>query len=135
MTFMKLKRSFFFFAITGLLLTSCADMKQSPQYNVLKEDKEYKTIRYTNKSESLVKKAKMAVNEGNFDLAETSLERAIRKEPYNGWLWFELASVNYARGDYGQTLQLCKKSLSLAQSDKILQNENQQLMKQANKKE
>ena len=133
MTFTAVNRSILFLAITALLATGCADMQQSSQQDVLRDDKEYKAISDKNKSVSLVQKSKKALKGGDFDLAETLLERAIRKDPYNGWLWFELASVNYERGDYDHTLQLCRKSLSLAQNNQSLQNKNRQLMKQANK--
>lgn len=135
MTFTAVNRSILFLAITALLATGCADMQQSSQQDVLRDDKEYKAISDKNKSVSLVQKSKKALKRGDFDLAETLLERAIRKDPYNGWLWFELASVNYERGDYDHTLQLCRKSLSLAQNYPALQNKNRQLMKQVNKKE
>lgn len=133
MTFTAANRSLVFFAVTGLLLvTGCADMQQSSQQNVLENNKEYQAISDKNQSASLVQKSKKALKAGDFDLAETLLERAIRKDPYNGWLWFELASVNYDRGDFDHTLQLCKKSLSLAQNDTALQKKNRQLMKRTN---
>lgn len=134
MTFTAVNRSLLFVTIIGVLVTGCADMKQSSQQEVLRDDKQYKTIIDKNKSNSLVQKSNSALKKGDFDLAETLLERAIRKDPYNGWLWFELASVNYERGDYNHTLQLCSKSLSLAQNDQSLQIKIQQLMKQANTK-
>ena len=126
------KNAFVFIAITGLLITGCADMRQGVSHPVPSKDPSTTLIEGNYKSVSLVKKAKQALKAENFDLAESLLERAIRKDPYNGWLWFDLATVNYERGDLDHMLQLCKKSLSLAQNDTALQNSNRQLMQQTN---
>ncbi|WP_319548051.1 tetratricopeptide repeat protein [Desulfogranum marinum] len=127
--------SFILMAFTALLVTGCADMQQGVPQAVPQKEISYSVTAKNYTSLSLVKKSKKALNAGDFDLAESLLERAIRKNPYNGWLWLDLAIVSYERGDYDQTLQLCKKSVSLAQNDRDLQNKNQQLMQQAYKKE
>lgn len=130
-----IKNSFVLIAVTALLATGCADMQQGSPRAVPLKDISYTVTDKNYTSLSIVKKSKKALEAGNFDLAESLLERAIRKNPYNGWLWLDLAIVNYERGDYDQTLQLCKKSLSLAQNDRDLKNKNLQLMQLANTKE
>lgn len=110
-------------------------MQQGVPQAVPQKEISYSVTAKNYTSLSLVKKSKKALKAGDFDLAESLLERAIRKNPYNGWLWLDLAIVSYERGDYDQTLQLCKKSISLAQNDRDLQKKNQQLMQQAYKKE
>lgn len=127
--------SFILMAFTALLVTGCADMQQGVPQAVPQKEISYSVTAKNYTSLSLVKKSKKALKAGDFDLAESLLERAIRKNPYNGWLWLDLAIVSYERGDYDQTLQLCKKSISLAQNDRDLQKKNQQLMQQAYKKE
>lgn len=127
--------SFILMAFTALLVTGCADMQQGVPQAVPQKEISYSVTAKNYTSLSLVKKSKKALKAGDFDLAESLLERAIRKNPYNGWLWLDLAIVSYERGDYDQTLQLCKKSISLAQNDRNLQKKNQQLMQQAYKKE
>lgn len=126
--------SFILMAFTALLVTGCADMQQGVPQAVPQKEISYSVTAKNYTSLSLVKKSKKALKAGDFDLAESLLERAIRKNPYNGWLWLDLAIVSYERGDYDQTLQLCKKSISLAQNDRDLQKKNQQLMQQAYKR-
>jgi tetratricopeptide (TPR) repeat protein len=42
------------------------------------------------------------------------LERALRIEPRNAWLWQELAQLRLVQGQYAQAISLAKKSISFA---------------------
>ena len=68
---------------------------------------------------------------GKQDAAEASLERALRIEPRNPWLWLELARVRLARGQYAQAITLARKSNSFAGGRHRVQAENWQLIGQA----
>jgi lipopolysaccharide biosynthesis regulator YciM len=69
--------------------------------------------------------------EGQFSKAEMILERALRVEPRNARLWHEMAQVKYGQKDYGQAVQFCIKSNSLAGKDNGLIQQNWLLMEKA----
>lgn len=75
--------------------------------------------------------AQAAQRQGEYGKATTLLERAIKKDPYNGWLWYELAGLQYAMGNYAQARELCKKSLSLGGNDSSLRQATTVLMQRA----
>jgi Flp pilus assembly protein TadD len=54
---------------------------------------------------------------GEYPEAAAALERAIRIEPGNPWLWLELARVHYAAGDMRQAEAHARKASSLAGTD------------------
>jgi tetratricopeptide (TPR) repeat protein len=51
---------------------------------------------------------------GQREAAGASLERALRIEPRNAWLWQELAQLRLVQGQYAQAISLAKKSISFA---------------------
>jgi Tfp pilus assembly protein PilF len=69
--------------------------------------------------------------EGQFSKAEMILERALRVEPRNARLWHEMAQVKYGQKEYGQAVQFCIKSNSLAGKDNGLIQQNWLLMEKA----
>jgi tetratricopeptide (TPR) repeat protein len=52
----------------------------------------------------------------NFPAAADSIERALRIEPNNPLLWFELAKIRFGQGNYSQADNLARKSISLSGS-------------------
>lgn len=54
---------------------------------------------------------------GEYPEAMAALERAIRIEPGNPWLWLELARVHYAAGNVRQAEAHARKAASLAGTD------------------
>ena len=62
------------------------------------------------------------------------LERALRIEPRNALYWHLLAQSKYAQGDFGQTVQFCRKSVSLAGNNNKLRQDNRNLLQQASSK-
>ena len=46
--------------------------------------------------------------------ADSSLERALRIEPRNPWLWHQLAQLRIDQGQYAQAITLARKSNSFA---------------------
>lgn len=68
---------------------------------------------------------------GKRDAAEASLERALRIEPRNPWLWHDLAEVRLAQGQYAQAITLARKSISFAGGKHRVQAENWQVIGRA----
>lgn len=80
---------------------------------------------------ALLDRAQLDNNAGKRDAAGASLERALRIEPRNPWLWLELAQVRLAQGQYAQAITLARKSNSFAGRQPRLQSENWQVIGQA----
>jgi len=80
---------------------------------------------------TLLASARQNVREGQFNQAEMMLERALRVEPRNARLWYEMAQGKYGQKDYGQAVQFCIKSNSLTGKDYGLIQQNWLLMEKA----
>ncbi|MBA3006164.1 MAG: tetratricopeptide repeat protein [Proteobacteria bacterium] len=80
---------------------------------------------------TLLASARQSVRSGQFSQAEMMLERALRLEPRNARLWHEMAQVKYGQNNYGQVVQFCIKSNSLAGKDYGLIQQNWLLMEKA----
>lgn len=65
----------------------------------------------------LMQQARSHAALGEYPEAAAALERAIRIEPGNPWLWLELARVHYAAGDVRQAEAHARKAASLAGAD------------------
>ena len=70
---------------------------------------------------ALLDRARLDNGSGQREAAGASLERALRIEPRNAWLWHELAQLRHAQGQYAQAISLAQKSNSFAGSDRRLQ--------------
>ncbi len=68
---------------------------------------------------------------GELEQAGANLERALRIEPRNAWLWQELARVRLDQGLYRQAESLAAKSNGLAAQDRTLRAENWRIIGQA----
>ena len=68
---------------------------------------------------------------GQREAAGASLERALRIEPRNPWLWLELAQVRLAQGQYAQAITLARKSNSFSGHQPRVQAGNWQVIGQA----
>ncbi len=58
---------------------------------------------------------------GDYDQAEASLERGLRIEPNNAYLWFELARLSASYGNLNKARELASRAQSLAGGDRYLQ--------------
>lgn len=72
--------------------------------------------------------AQDALAGGRYDAAAQFLERAIRIEPRNGRLWYELARVRYEQGNFEQAMQLANRSNALPGTGAVLKTKNDQLI-------
>jgi predicted Zn-dependent protease len=70
---------------------------------------------------ALVDRARFDTGAGKREAAGSSLERALRIEPRNAWLWHELAQLRVTQGQYAQAISLAQKSNSFAGRERRLQ--------------
>jgi Flp pilus assembly protein TadD len=68
-------------------------------------------------SAALVAQARRQASSGDFPLALSTLERALRIEPDNPLLWIELGTVHQAATHYAQADSMGHKALQLAGGD------------------
>lgn len=80
---------------------------------------------------ALLDRAQTDNESGQREAAGASLERALRIEPRNPWLWLELAQVRLVQGQYAQAITLARKSNSFAGRQPRVQAENWQVIGQA----
>ena len=109
----------------SLLLHGCATRQPAGEFMVRPPAQEKSA------TGALLASAHQAVQAGQFNRAEATLERALRVEPRNPRLWHEMAQVKYGQEDYGQTVQFCLKANSLAGRNGALIRQNWQLMSRA----
>jgi len=80
---------------------------------------------------SLVEQAHAQAAAGNYAVAASSIERALRIEPNNPLLWIELGQVRQSEANYVQAENLARKGLSLASGDPRTQASAWRLIAQA----
>jgi tetratricopeptide (TPR) repeat protein len=80
---------------------------------------------------ALLDRARQEASSGRRESAGASLERALRIEPRNAWLWHELARLRLTQGQYAQAVSLAQKSNSLAVRERTLQALNWHLIADA----
>lgn len=73
---------------------------------------------------ALLDRARLDSDAGRHDAAGAALERGLRIEPRNPWLWNELAQLRLAQGQYAQAIALARKSNSFAGGERRLQAVN-----------
>jgi tetratricopeptide (TPR) repeat protein len=69
---------------------------------------------------ALLDRARLDTESGQREAAGASLERGLRIEPRNAWLWLELAQLRLAQGQYAQAIALARKSISFAGRERRL---------------
>lgn len=73
--------------------------------------------------QNLYDQAMNYLSAGDFDQAEASLERGLRIEPNNAYLWFELARLSADYGNVKKARELASRAQSLAGGDRYLQGQ------------
>ncbi|MGH8590248.1 MAG: tetratricopeptide repeat protein, partial [Gammaproteobacteria bacterium] len=66
----------------------------------------------------LLTRARTLANAGKSEEAAATLERAIRIEPRNPWLWHRLAVLRLQEGQHSVAIELAKKSNVLARGNR-----------------
>lgn len=69
-------------------------------------------------SATLLQQARDERAAGALASAESTIERALRIEPNDPWLWIELGEIKRAGGDGAQAAAMGRKALSLAAGDR-----------------
>ena len=139
---MKIRFGLIFVYIWLLVLAGCAGVKTpllttappevQPGGETVIVEAEPKPVMSGNRAVvALLDRAQLDNNAGQREAAGASLERALRIEPRNPWLWLELAQVRLAQGQYAQAITLARKSNSFAGRQPRLQSENWQVIGQA----
>lgn len=82
---------------------------------------------------SLVKAARASLRAGRTDQAGASLERALRIEPRNPWVWQGLSALHIVTQQAEQAESEAKKSMSLGKRNPYLDVENWRLIAEARK--
>ena len=98
-----------------LLLASCAVLRPTP-------------ISENPAVLGLLVQARADSAENILQSAAASIERALRIEPRNPWLWQELAKLHLAQGDHTQAESLAARSNTWAGSDTALRAANWRLI-------
>ena len=145
---MKNRSAWFFVPVWLLLLAGCAGVTTKPSTTAAttgaapseaRQPGEAAIIAPVPKSDMSGNKAVIALldraqtdnDSGQREAAGASLERALRIEPRNPWLWLELAQVRLAQGQYEQAITLARKSNSFAGHQSRVQAENWQVIGKA----
>lgn len=68
-----------------------------------------------------------AINEGQYQLAIDSLQRAIRIQPRNAWSWHYLADIYWRQGERERCLGMIERSQSYGRDDAQLDEANRVL--------
>ncbi|HEY5994910.1 MAG TPA: tetratricopeptide repeat protein [Gallionellaceae bacterium] len=144
-----MKNSYGIFLISVLLLAGCASVTKTPEpasttpttttpveQPAAAETFVIEPVQRASMSEnravvSLLEQAQAESGAGKHEAAGASLERALRIEPRNPWLWNELAQVRLAEGQYAQAITLARKSNSFSGGKRRVQAENWQVIGKA----
>jgi Tfp pilus assembly protein PilF len=81
--------------------------------------------------QELVASSRASASGGDYALALADIERAIRIEPRNPYLWLELGEIHLARGDARQASAMARKAMSIAGDDAAAQAAAERLVERA----
>lgn len=81
--------------------------------------------------QELVASSRTSASSGDYALALADIERAIRIEPRNPYLWLELGEIHLARGDARQANAMARKAMSIAGDDRAAQAAAERLVARA----
>ena len=79
----------------------------------------------------LMASAEQAARNGDRGRARATLERAVKIAPDDAQVWYQLAELNLAEGDYEQAIVVAQRSITLAGSEQTLIARNQSLIQHA----
>jgi tetratricopeptide (TPR) repeat protein len=78
---------------------------------------------------SLLAKVELHEQQAQWERGAALLERALRIEPRNAYLWHRLAKIRLQQGRYGMAESLAEKSNALAKDNDELKRRNAELIK------
>ena len=117
---MKNHYGLFFISVLLLMFAGCAGVTTQPPADPVGVEQEKLTMSENPAVVALLVRAQRDNDAGQRETAGTSLERALRIEPRNPWLWHELAQLRLTQGQYSQAVSLAQKSNSFAGQDRRL---------------
>lgn len=79
----------------------------------------------------LVQSSRTSRASGDYALALADIERAIRIEPRNPYLWLELGEIHLSRGDPRQAAAMARKAISVAGNDRAASGAAERLLDRA----
>lgn len=109
--------------------TEDAQIRKEPSLQLEKEYKEGSAIA------TLLKEADIKIKEGRLNLASSLLERALRIEPKNAFVWHKLAGVRFKQKRWKLAESLAQKSYLFSSDDMSLQIYNWHLIASARNKQ
>lgn len=77
---------------------------------------------------ALLEQSRQQAAAGNYPLATSSLERALRINPRDAELWLELGRLKLQQGDLAQAENMGRRALSLAGTDATLRRQSEDLI-------
>ena len=115
------RHGLFFIPALLLLLAGCAGVTTKPSAESAAQAQPQVVMSENRAVITLLDLAHTDNEAGRHDAAGASLERALRIEPRNPWLWHELAQLRLTQGQYEQAISLARKSNSFAGQDRRVQ--------------
>ena len=82
-------------------------------------------------SGELLKQSRASQADGDYQQAASNIERALRIEPGDPYLWLELGKIRLATGDKQQAMALAQKAMSMASNDARARRAAQRLLEDA----
>ena len=83
--------------------------------------------------QALVTSSRSSRASGDYALALADVERAIRIEPRNPYLWLELGEIHLSRNDPGQAAAMARKAASVAGPDRAAKAAAERLLEKASR--
>jgi Tfp pilus assembly protein PilF len=116
--------------LSVLLATTSGCASYSPIYSEDDQHGGYSASQVSDNSavQTLYDQALNYLSAGDYDQAEASLERGLRIEPNNPYLWFELARLSADYGNVKKARELASRAQSLAGGERYLQNQIERFM-------
>lgn len=88
-----------------------------------------RAVSETHAVDSLYREGLQQKQAGEMRAAQASFERALRIEPNNAALWFELAQLASEQGDFGRARELALRAQALASDDASLERKIARLLR------
>ena len=105
--------------LLALVLSACAQLPATPGATGTASTREpASSPKAGSPAQALLEQGRRQSADGEFEQAVASLERALRIEPGNPWLWLELARIHRSAGNDRQAEAHARKALSLAGTDR-----------------
>lgn len=84
--------------------------------------------------QELVLSSRASRTDGDYSHALSDIERAIRIDPRNPYLWLELGETHLARGDTNQAVATARRAMSFAGPDRVARAAAEALLDRASRR-